>query len=79
MNRKILDKGRAIVKDAGAPHFFWADAFCNSCLCNESDSQCQSGKPDTYETFFGKNLTSRKSGYGTVTPSYIDLRTGLGA
>ena len=26
-NRKILDKGRTIMKDTGAPDFLWADTF----------------------------------------------------
>ena len=30
MNRRILDKGCTIMKDAGAPDFLWANAFATA-------------------------------------------------
>ena len=52
-NRKILDKGRAIMKDTGAPDFLWADTFMTVVYAMNRTISTQAGGRTPYEAFFG--------------------------
>ena len=52
-NRRILDKGHTIMKDANAPDFLWANAFATAVYAiNQTTSSCTGITP--YESFFGR-------------------------
>src|SRR5258708_3495363 len=52
-NQKILDKGRAIMKDTGAPDFLWADAFATNVYAMNQTISTRAGDRTPYEAFFG--------------------------
>ncbi len=53
-NRKILDKGCTIMKDANAPDFLWADAFAMVIYAiNRTAGGCSSSMTP-FEAFFGE-------------------------
>src|SRR5258708_7655907 len=52
-NWKILDKGRTIMKDAGAPDFLWADAFATVIYAMNQTISTWAGNRTPHEAFFG--------------------------
>ncbi len=54
MNRKILDKGRTIMKDVEAPDFLWADAFATVTYALNRTVSTRAGGRTPYEAFFGR-------------------------
>ena len=53
-NHKILDKGRTIMKDAGALDFLWANAFATAVYTMNQTISAQARDKTPYEAFFGK-------------------------
>lgn len=54
MNRKILDKGRTIMKDMDAPDFLWADAFATVVYAINRTINSRNRSVSPFEAFFGK-------------------------
>ena len=57
VNRKILDKGRTILKDANTPNFLWADAFATAVYAINQTVSVSASEITPYEAFFGKKPT----------------------
>src|SRR5260370_2179421 len=53
-NRKILDKGRMIMKDTRAPAFLWAGAFVTVIYAMNRTFSMRAGDKTPYEAFFDK-------------------------
>ena len=51
-NRSILDKGRTLLKDAGAPDFLWADAFATAVYAINRMVSSGAGNVTPFEAFF---------------------------
>src|SRR5258708_8579243 len=67
-NRKILNKGRMVMKDAGAPDFLWADAFATVVYAMNQTTSAQVGDKMPYEAFFG-----RKPDISQMRVWYLDV------
>ena len=52
--RSILDKGRTLLKDAGAPNFLWADAFVTAVYAINRTVSSAAGGVTPFEAFFGQ-------------------------
>ena len=51
-NRRILDKGRTLLKDINAPDFLWADAFATAVYAINRTVSSSAGDTTPYEAFF---------------------------
>ena len=53
-NRKILDKGRTIMKDMNAPDFLWAEAFATAAYAINRTASPSLGKMTPFKAFFDR-------------------------
>ena len=53
-NQKILDKGRAIMKDTRAPDFLWVDPFSTVVYTMNQTISARAGEKTPFEAFFGR-------------------------
>ena len=53
-NQKILDKGRMVMKDAGALDFLWADAFTTAVYAMNWTVSAHARGKTPFEAFFDK-------------------------
>ena len=77
-NRKILDKGRTIMRDVSAPDFLWADAFATTVYAINRTISNHNRLMMPFEAFFGKkpDISHMRIWYSNV---FIHQPKGLGA
>jgi len=76
-NRKILDKGCTIMKDANAPDFLWADALATVVYAINRMAGSRSGSVTPFEAFFGEkpDVSHMRVWYADI---FIHQPKGLG-
>src|SRR5258708_7387020 len=77
-NRRVLDKGQTLLKDAGAPNFLWADAFATAIYAINCTVNSSLGDITLFEAFFGwkPNISHMRVWYSDV---FVHRPKDLGA